>query len=269
MNTTFPNRFRLFVQSGFLLLYHGGFLFSFPYCPLPGLNCYACPLAPFSCPLGSLQHFMVLKRVPFFLLGFFLLVGSIGGRMVCGWACPAGFLQDLLYKIPVKKVPILFLPLRYLKYGVLLLLVLLLPFFLQEPLFCRFCFMGTLQGGIPLALMDAGIRSMIGNLFYWKLIITGILLLTFLFMKRPFCRFFCPLGAIYSLFNRVSYLRLEVQSGCSRCNRCEEVCPVHIRVYEDPNSPECIRCLECTACTQVQLKRGSQITKKEEVHWYG
>lgn len=265
MKKRFLTAYRHGTQLGVFLLYNAGFLFSYKYCPVPGLNCYACPLASFSCPIGSLQHFMVLKRFPFLLLGFFILIGSTVGRMVCGWACPAGLLQDLLYKIPVKKVAIQFPPLRFLQYGVLFFLVLFVPFFIREPLFCRLCFMGTIQGGIPLALMDAGIRSMVGNLFYIKLAITGVFLLTFLLIKRPFCRFFCPLGAVYGLFNRVSFLRLHVGWGCTKCNECARVCPVDIRVYEDPNSSECIRCLACTSCVHVQLKKGGSVLKKKEV----
>lgn len=263
MKASLWNIYRLPVQLSFLLFYNAGF-FTFKYCPIPGLNCYACPLATFACPLGSLQHFMVLKRVPFFLLGFFLLLGSTVGRMICGWACPAGLIQDLFYKIPVKKVHVLFLPLRYVKYGLLLLLILLAPYFLKEPLFCKLCFVGTLQAGIPLALTDDGIRGLIGSWFYVKLAITGLLLSMFLFVKRPFCRFLCPLGAIYALFNRISYLQLDVGGGCTECNKCKRVCPVDIKVYEDPNSPECIRCLECTACTHVVLKRGRRTQIKEE-----
>lgn len=251
-------RYRHLIQVGALILYNANYLFSYKYCPVPGLNCYACPLAVGACPLGSLQHFMVIRRFPFFLMGFFLLIGSTVGRMVCGWVCPVGWLQEMIYKVKVKKVRISSGPFRYLKYVVLVLLVLIIPYWARDPWFSKLCFVGTIQAGIPLALSDAGIRAMIGGFFYFKLGLTAVTVASFLWIKRPFCRFLCPLGAIYSLFNGVSYLRLEVGEGCSACNRCQTVCPVDIRVYENPNSPECIRCLECTVCAHVSLQKGGQ-----------
>ena len=254
-------RFRSFFQIGSLLFYNSNYLFSYEYCPVPGLNCYACPVAGGACPLGSLQHFMVLRRIPFFLLGFFLFIGALAGRMACGWICPIGWLQELMYKVNVKKITVNFQPLRYLKYLVLLSLVLIIPFLSGEPWFSKLCFVGTIQGGIPLIIMEPGLRDLIATLFYLKLGITAVTLAAFLFIKRPFCRFLCPLGAIYSLFNPVSYARLEVAGSCNKCDKCREVCPVDINVYEEPNSPECIRCLECTSCAHVNLRLGG---KKEE-----
>ncbi len=262
-------RFRVFFQIGALLFYNSNYLFSYEYCPVPGLNCYACPIAGGACPLGSLQHFMVLRRIPFFLIGFFLLIGGLVGRMVCGWICPIGWLQELMYKAKVKKLRINYKPLRYLKYVVLASLVLIIPFLLGEPWFSKLCFVGTIQAGIPLIIMDQSLRDLIGTLFYIKLAITGVTLTAFLFIKRPFCRFICPLGATYSLFNPVSYARLEVGKGCYECDKCREICPVDIKVHEEPNSPECVRCLECTTCAHVELKMGRKKEgKPEEVEQY-
>ena len=78
-------------------------------------------------------------------------------------------------------------------------------------------------------------------------------LLWFLADKRPFCRYACPLGLLFSLFNRVSLLKLEVSPSCNQCDACVKVCPVDIKVYEDPNSGQCIRCLNCLACTKVKV----------------
>jgi len=257
--------FRHLFQFGALILYNANYLFSFKFCPVPALNCYACPLASFACPIGSLQHFMVLRRIPFFLIGFFFIVGGTIGRMVCGWACPAGWLQELLFKLPGTKIKIRNRLLPKLRYIVLLILVLLLPFITGEAWFSRFCFMGTLQAGLPLALTDTGIREMIGLLFYLKLVITGLLLLAFVLIKRPFCRFLCPLGAIWGGFNRFSFLQMSVEDSCVQCGECQNICPVDIKIYEDPNSPECIRCLECTSCAKVKLKKGKEKAKKGEV----
>lgn len=257
--------YRLGVQSFSLLLYNANYLFSFKACPTPGLNCYACPLASLACPIGSLQHFMLLRRIPFFLIGFFLLIGGTIGRMICGWACPIGLLQDLLYRIPVKKWQIRLPYLNYLKYGLLFLLVFLIPYVIREPIFCSLCLAGTLQGGLPLFLTDPGLREMVGVFFAIKGAILLFFLLSFLFIKRTFCRFFCPLGAIYSLFNSYSYLHLSVDSNCTQCNQCQKNCPMDICVYDDPNQFDCIRCLECTSCPHVNLSKGGRAQREERV----
>ncbi len=255
-------RFRVFFQAGALLFYNSSFLFSYESCPVPGLNCYACPIAGGACPIGSLQHFMVLRRIPFFLIGFFLMIGALVGRMVCGWVCPIGWLQEVMYRVKTKKVAVNYKPLRYLKYLILLVLVLVIPFISGEPWFSKLCFVGTIQAGIPLVLTDQNLRGMIGTLFYLKLITTALTLTSFFLIKRPFCRFICPLGATYSLFNPISYARLEVEKSCTGCGKCRETCPVEISVYEEPNSPECIRCLKCTTCAHVNFRLGQ---KKEKL----
>ena len=72
---------------------------------VPGLNCYSCPGALGACPIGSLQSFMsgAVLRFPFYVLGLMILFGLILGRRICGWLCPFGLVQELLYKIPTPK----------------------------------------------------------------------------------------------------------------------------------------------------------------------
>ena len=91
----------------------------------PGLNCYSCPGAYTSCPIGSLQSVAAgLKhQVSLYVIGFLMLIGTIGGRFVCGWLCPFGFFQELLYKIPAKKLKLPKL-LNSLKYFFLIVFVL-------------------------------------------------------------------------------------------------------------------------------------------------
>jgi len=230
---------------------------------IPFMNCYGCPLAVVSCPIGSLQHFVIIKAIPFFLLGFFGIVGSAVGRMACGWVCPFGFFQELLYKVKTRKI---YPPkiLNYLKYPVLVILTLLIAYWLGEPWFCKLCPVGTLEASIPLVIWNppGGIFSQGGTiitklefLFYIKLaILLGFVAVNF-FIKRPFCRYACPLGAIYSLFNKFSFYRLEVNAkNCTYCNYCLKDCPMDLAVYEELNDADCIRCLKCTKCPEVNLK---------------
>ncbi|MCD6097683.1 4Fe-4S binding protein [bacterium] len=221
---------------------------------IPVLNCYSCPLAYTSCPIGALQHFMAIKSPPYLLLGTLFPIGVAVGRATCGWICPFGFLQDLLYKI---KTPKIGLPgwTGYLKYLSLVLLVLVIPYLTTEPWFCKLCPQGMIEGGIPQVLLFPEIRHLVGWLYSVKGVILATFLILFILIKRPFCRMVCPLGAIFSFFNKISLLQITVDpEGCTKCGICRAVCPMDISIYEDPSSLECIRCMECVrVCPNVHI----------------
>ncbi len=236
---------------------------------VPALNCYACPFALFSCPIGSLQHSFGLfhrgrelleKALPslFYAGGILLLTGMISGRLTCGWICPFGFLQDLLYKIPGRKIriPEKMKPLRYVT---LLVLVFFLPLLTGVHWFSRLCPAGSLEGAIPLLILKpASGLPPLGAFFWFKISILAAILAWMVFTSRPFCRTLCPLGALYGLFNRISLYRLDVlNETCTGCGKCVSVCPVEIDITQDPNSTECIRCLECKrACPTEAIRFG-------------
>jgi len=223
---------------------------------VPGLNCYSCPGAIASCPLGALQTTLANGKIPFFVTGFFLLVGTLLGRMVCSFLCPFGLFQELLYKIPTpkihhtKKSRIVTRRLSLLKYFVLFILCIILPifFFLKDgiasPYFCKwFCPEGTIFAGWPLVVLNEGLRSAIGFLFSWKTALALAFILWSVFMFRPFCRFFCPLGAIYSFFNKKAIFGIKVdKTKCTHCNACVNSCKMDTLQINDR---ECIRCGEC------------------------
>ena len=216
---------------------------------VPGLNCYSCPGALGSCPMGSLQGALGQRRFPAYVLGTLALFGVLLGRLVCGFLCPFGLLQDLLNRIPLPKLKApkwLDRPLRYLKYVVLILLV-VLALLLQEPTFCKYlCPAGLLEAGLPLTIMNAQLAGMRGTLFYVKLGVLLAIVLLSLAVFRPFCKYLCPLGAFYGLFNGVGFCRIKVEeSKCVRCGKCSAACPMDVDVVKAPNSPECIRCGKC------------------------
>ena len=223
---------------------------------VPGLNCYSCPAASGACPIGSFQAVVGSSkfRFSYYITGFLILLGVLLGRVICGFLCPFGWFQELLHKIPTKKLSTKKLkPLTYLKYVVLLVMVVLLPMLLTnqlgmgDPFFCKYlCPQGVLEGAIPLSLASAGIRSALGSLFTWKLsILIAVIVLSVVFY-RPFCKWLCPLGAFYALLNKVSLFQMQVdKSKCVSCGKCAKACKMDVDVTKTPNHTECIRCGMC------------------------
>lgn len=223
----------------------------------PILNCWGCPLAWYSCPMGALQHFIGLRLFPYYIIGLFGAVGMIVGRMACGWLCPFGFLQDMLYKVRSVKLR---LPewCSYLKYVMLVGVAIIVPYLVGEPWFCKLCPNGNLIAGLPLILTDKSgdLRALIGWHYYMKMAILIFIVFLSIPIKRFFCRTFCPIGAIYSIFNRFSFLRIKVDKDkCIECESCQMVCPMHVPIYRSPNHIDCIRCLDCVkVCPTKAIK---------------
>lgn len=220
---------------------------------VPILNCYACPSAFFSCPIGTLQHFMVVRAIPYYALSYLALIGGLVGRMPCGTLCPFGFFQELLYKLPSIKIPVP-KPLRSFRWLVLVGLVFVIPWITAENWFSKLCPMGTLIGGLPWVSISYEVRAMIRDLFWIKIALLIFFTASSVVAKRPFCQTACPLGALYGLFNRFSLMRLHWDpKTCTHCDKCLEVCPMEIKVYEGANTGHCIRCLDCTACEAIRV----------------
>lgn len=273
------SKVRLLIQAAFTALSNGyvkGFAHGkiyqgdLKYVCVPGMNCYSCPGALGSCPIGALQSTLSSReyKISLYVFGLISLFGVIFGRFICGFLCPFGLIQDLLFKISfVKKVRKLkgekFL--RGIRFLILAVFVIILPMFiiditgLGKPWFCKYiCPVGTLEGGIPLVLMNESLRSAIGFLFKWKVAILIAILLFSIIIYRPFCRYICPLGAIYGIFNKISFVRYRVdKSKCTKCGLCQKKCELNIKVYENPNSMDCIRCGKCIeSCPVKAIKMG-------------
>ena len=225
---------------------------------VPGLNCYSCPGAIGSCPIGSLQTFLTKFKIkiPYYVVGLLLFFAAVLGRTVCGFLCPFGMIQELINLIPFPFKKNRFKgdkAFRYLKYVILAACVIILPIcFKLTPFFCKYiCPSGTIAG-IILMITDSAIASKLGAIFTWKVIILISILVSSLIIWRPFCKYICPLGAIYSLFNRVSLMRLKVdESKCINCGKCAKACKMCVDPVKTPNSGECIRCMDCAkACPE-------------------
>ncbi len=222
---------------------------------VPGLNCYSCPGAMFACPLGSFQTALRASkyRLPYYMLGTLLLFGLLFGRLICSFLCPFGLIQELINKIPtpkIKKSPVT-RALSKLKYLILIVFVAAIPLIKDMPGFCKYiCPAGTLEGGVPLLIRNESLRQMAGFLLSWKVLFLIAVLVLCVFCYRAFCRFLCPLGAIYSFFNPVSFFGIKVDDHkCTGCGACVRACKMDVNKVCDG---ECIQCGECIKVCPVK-----------------
>ena len=245
-------RFRKMIQAGFGILsnsYLKGFAEGTIYkgqlknfC-VPGMNCYSCPGALGACPIGAMQSVFDgrKRKFAFYVVGYLALIGLLAGRFVCGWLCLFGLLQELLYKIPTPKLTVPDRADRILR---------------KANFFFLLVSVGTLEGGIPLVLLNSGMRAAAGLLFQWKFLLLVLCILASVFIYRPFCKYVCPLGAFYALFRKVSLVRMAVdETACVHCGACAKICKMNVDPVKEPDSAECIRCGECMkACPKNALR---------------
>lgn len=245
---------------------------------VPGLNCYSCPAAMGACPIGAFQAVVGSSKFHFsyYITGILILFSVLLGRAICGFLCPFGWFQELIHRLPCKKFSTKNLHfLTWIKYGVLVIMVVLLPMLavndlgLGDPFFCKYlCPQGVLEGAIPLAIANAGIRSILGRLFTWKFTILLLVIFLSAVFYRPFCKWICPLGAFYALFNRVSFCRIRVDGKkCISCGKCKKVCGMDVDITQTPNHSECIRCGKCIQscpCDAIHFRYGLDMTDSEK-----
>lgn len=236
---------------------------------VPGLNCYSCPGAVGACPLGALQDSLAQsgRTAPSYILGILLLFGLLLGRLICGFLCPFGLIQELLYKIRTPKLRKNRFTriLSYFKYVLLAIVIAIPIIYAGIPSFCKYvCPAGTFGGAISLLSNgnNTDFFSMLGYLFTWKFCVLVVVVVASIFIYRFFCRFICPLGAIYSLFCKISLLGVKLDKDkCIDCGLCIQGCKMDIKHVGDH---ECIQCGECIAVCPVQAIswKGSKIFVK-------
>jgi len=209
----------------------------------PGLHCYACPLAVTICPIGLMQNLVIYGVVPYFWVAALLAYGLVAGRGFCGWFCPFGTLNDLLSfrKVRIHKVA------SYSKFAVLVLTIIAAWAF-ADTMFCKLCPVASIEASLPYLALGV---ARVNRPFLLHMGTLGGTLIGMVLIARFWCRYLCPMGALLSLFNRVSFLHLNLNhTRCNACGACAETCPMGLRPHEEYDDHNCIKCGACTqACS--------------------
>lgn len=242
---------------------------------VPGLNCYSCPGAVGACPLGSLQNAIAssAERPAFYVVGLLLLFGLLLGRVICGFLCPFGLIQELLHKIPTKKLhkSRVTRALTRVKYVLLGALVIAVPAWfafrrVPLPAFCKYvCPAGTLEGALLLLLHpgNGALRELAGGLFWWKLAVLVPILAVCVFVFRAFCRFLCPLGALYGMLSKLALLGVKLdRKRCTACGACVRACPMDIRRVGDSECVHCGSCIDVCPTKAISFKAGKIVLRE-------
>jgi len=232
----------LFITNAAFIFGVTGFIYSYFYC-------WESPQATMSCPIGIIEHAVLESSIflAIYAIGTIAIVGSIFGRAPCGWACPIGFLQDLVGKIKItreikrskadKKM-------RYLKYAILVAIPIAVYYFATMA-YTDICPIGGLTATLPILILHPGDYTPT-SFFIPKMILLALTIILIIKVKRGWCRYLCPVGAMLAPFNKISLLQLHFdESKCLECMNCARVCPMKINLPYDVKSMECIRCGLC------------------------
>lgn len=192
---------------------------------------------------------------------FFVMLAVVGNKLICGWACPFGALQELIYSIPIlrklKKRKLPFALTNSIRVGLFIIMLLLL-----------FGIVGGRRGFVIYHYMNPF------NLFNMDfdhifILITVVVIVIASFMTyRPFCQFICPFGLISWILERLSITRVQIDmETCTRCGACVNACPTDATkgmLADDPLAADCFSCARCLNVCPVDAIKYESIFKKKK-----
>jgi ferredoxin-type protein NapH len=219
-------------------------------------------------PLAVLGVTLASKQIVWSFIGsgfiVFLFYLVVSGRVFCSWICPVNTILEYTNSLRkrFKKLPDINFNINTKMY--IAVLVLLLSFVIGVPIFEVFSPIGNTLRNL---LFVGGIGSF-G--------IIAIILFDFFVSKRGWCRYFCPLGGLYSSIGRVGQVRVKMEhEKCVSCMRCKKVCFSHPSIL-DPvingeisyvTSGDCSLCGACIdACSHEALSIGLRPYSQHHKH---
>lgn len=174
---------------------------------------------------------------------FFIAMAVIGNKLICGWACPFGALQELIYSLPLlrkskSRIKISFIITNTIRTGLFILMILIL-----------FGIPGGRKGFVlyhnmnPFNLFDFKFESL------WVALTVIISVLVSFIVYRPFCRIICPFGLFSWFAERISIFRIRIdKEKCTECGKCIKACPLGAAegIVSGRKFPEdCFSCARC------------------------
>lgn len=196
-----------------------------------------------------------------------LVINSlIFASFFCGYICPIGSSQDLAKflgkKFGFKEIKIKntrSFKFEYIKYIVLLLALV-------------FSIVGVASLLAKLSPWIGFLNIFMGLTLSYGLLVFVIILILSLFIRRPFCRGFCPLGAFFSLVSALGSTKIKSDKDCKDCSVCLLECPVEIRrPIDNEIPPECVNCLKCLEGNCIKNDSGFSLylfNKKIKINLY-
>jgi polyferredoxin len=223
---------------------------------VPFVSCTSCPLT--DCPGRYLQ-------LP--IIGGILLSALLGGRLFCGWACPMGFVEDVLGKLPrlrafaSRAFTAVDRWLKLLRYPALALVVYLV-FWLHHVPGRPYAYVVRSPSVFNMDAVDTAVA--LGAAHYGlRLWVLGAVLVLSLLVTRSWCRYLCPLGTMVGVFNKFSLFAIRRQrEDLPRCGKYPRDCVQHTM----PGTTDCIMCGECVeGCPRHVLGWGSRVKRPAPV----
>ena len=189
---------------------------------------------------------------------FFIVLAVIGNKMICGWACPFGALQELIYSIPIlQKIKRRKLPFVFTNTIRVCLFIAVLLFL--------FGIIGGRKGFViyhyvnPFNLFNLDFEA-------FSILLTVIIALLVSFViYRPFCQLICPFGLISWIVERFSILRVRIDKDkCTECGVCIKACPLEAakgRIYGRRLPADCFSCARCLNVCPVDAVQYTSVFK--------
>ena len=176
---------------------------------------------------------------------FFIVLAIIGNKLICGWACPFGALQELVYSIPFSKKIKHYKPPFWLSNTIRIIIFAITILLL-------FGVTGSRKGLVlyhyinPFNLFDFDFNE------HSILMTIIIVLIMSLFIYRPFCQFVCPFGLVSWIAERFSIARVQVDhNNCTKCGACIRACPVDAAKGLVEKSKMPADCFSCARCLNI------------------